>query len=77
MKSIEVKYQLNPICRSEGIRIKEFVQQQHSGGTTYARSKKVLAGQSEFSGHRLETRGMFLSVVETEMSFVSPSLIEY
>jgi hypothetical protein len=40
-------------------------------------AKKVLAGQSEFSGHRLEARGMFLSVVETEMSFVSPSLIEY
>jgi len=49
----------------------------YSGGTTYARSKKVLAKQREFSGHRLEARGMLLSVVETEMSFVNPSLIEY
>lgn len=53
-------YRWQKTGRTIANRIKEFVQQQHSGGTTYARAHKVLIGQSEFSGHRLEARGKIL-----------------
>lgn len=53
-------YRWQKTGRTIANRIKEFAQQQHSGGIAYARIQKVLAGQSEFSGHRLEARGVVL-----------------
>jgi hypothetical protein len=47
-------------------RIREFVQQQHSGGIAYARANPVLQRVPHFSGHRLQVRAMFLADEEID-----------
>jgi len=49
-------------------RIREFLQQAHSGGITYARAKKTLQQAQEFWDHRLQVRAMFLPDEEIELA---------
>ena len=53
-------FRLQRTGRTIANRIKEFVNQNHSGGITYALAQKVLRKQKKFSEHRLQVRGMFL-----------------
>jgi hypothetical protein len=45
-------------------RIREFTQQRHSGGRTYARVSSIWSQNSQFKNHYLQARGRFLPTNE-------------
>jgi hypothetical protein len=61
-------------------RIREFLQQQHSGGITYARVKPLLDRHSRFGGHHLQIRGQFLpdsDIQKAEAALLNDYLSSY
>jgi hypothetical protein len=49
-------------------RLKEFIQQQHSGGKTYARAREVLLRFPQFANHQLQARAMFVKNDEIDIA---------